>query len=137
MKTIVIYGPPAIGKSSLIKRLLMLGYRCIDLEWFKSDQRRKDLANRMVPGELAFIGAADTQPYDYDGEGFVHVRIRLDKAAYLDRFVTRQRCKPKKTEMHVQEASDIWMRFERSDIHDKVLENADINQTIFKLLTLN
>lgn len=59
---IILFGPPGVGKSTLIGILKTQGKRAIDLEDLWPSKIRFQMPNYLAHGDSTFIGAADLNP---------------------------------------------------------------------------
>jgi hypothetical protein len=97
----IIYGPPASGKSTLLRILPTLFENCtsIDLEHVEDKEGRlvmlQHLACLQFKGPL-FIGAADIAPKDFPDTFKVVILLYREKSLYLERVVRRNKIRPSK-----------------------------------------
>lgn len=71
-KAVALFGPPGIGKSTLVRRLARRRIDAVDLENVSEENRKRYLIYR----QPRVIGAADLSPYEV-GVGYLHVRLSL------------------------------------------------------------
>jgi hypothetical protein len=91
----VLFGPPAIGKSTLIDALSIAGYATFDAEALPRDvSRNASTASHLCTEGHEFIGANGIPPSDWRG-GFL-VLLALPRVAYDERRRERDAAVPKK-----------------------------------------
>jgi broad-specificity NMP kinase len=94
---IILFGPPGIGKSTLIGVLKTLGQRAIDLEDLYPNRSRFQVNNWV---EETYIGAADLSP-QHKYSNAIKVLLYADQDAYDKRRAQRDRQFPGKgNQMH-------------------------------------
>lgn len=108
-----LYGPPASGKSSLIRRLPTLGkdITAIDLELVERDRRDPMLATLRATrfkGPL-FVGAADRDYPQLNGFRVI-LLLPLDKQRYLQNFAERSKREPEKANQDHERYYDLFLK---------------------------
>jgi hypothetical protein len=104
-RTYVFFGPPGVGKTTLVE-----GYGGLDLERFSS-RDRKDIAELLgrAPIDIVAIGAADTQPDQWDARFYLRVLLLPDREVYNRRRAERDAQHP-----HKAGQADVYDNFEQA-----------------------
>lgn len=89
---IILFGPPGIGKSTLIGHLKTLGQRAIDLEDLYPNRMRFQVPNLV---DDTYLGAADLAPQRKYGNA-IKVLLYADQAKYEQRRSARDAKQPGK-----------------------------------------
>lgn len=90
-KNIILFGPPGIGKSTIIKELIAKGYPAIDLEEVWPDEIRFKLPQYL---HHTVIGAADLDPKKY--KDHIKILLYLPQKEYEQRRAIRDKAQPGK-----------------------------------------
>lgn len=126
---IMLFGPPGVGKSTLIGALKTEGFRAIDLEDVYPSRIRFQLPSDV---DNAFLGAADLNP-DRKYHNAVKVLLSLDQDAYERRRSRRDQEVPGKSAQRHQ-TMDSWMK--KKNMFDHVIDNSSVSATILALKKL-
>lgn len=102
---IILFGPPGIGKSTILKKLSSLGYPTLDLEDVYPNKIRFELPKYV---HHVFIGAADLDPKMKYPNGS-KVLLTLDQTAYEARRDNRDKHVPGKASQRHHLISD-WKK---------------------------
>lgn len=102
---IILFGPPGIGKSTILKKLSSLGYPTLDLEDVYPDKLRFKLPNYL---HHTFIGAADLDPKLHYSHG-TKILLTLEQSAYEARRDNRDKHVPGKSNQSHHLISD-WLK---------------------------
>jgi len=89
--TLVLFGPPGCGKSTLVLAAQKMGLSAVDLE--KEPRLKGQLA---LLRSYRLVGAADTQPEHYAHAGFTRVLLLPSERIYRWRRMERDRLHPHK-----------------------------------------
>lgn len=107
---IILFGPPGVGKSTLIGILKSHGQRAIDLEDVYPNKIRFQLPNLL---QDAFIGAADLNPAR-KYHGAIKVLLFADQDVYDARRLARDNMQPGKGNQAHHDISN-WMKGAKYD----------------------
>lgn len=99
----VYFGPPGVGKSTLVKAL-----HGIDLELVPTALRKRFARGMIVRGNGLVVGAADTQPGMYPASSWVRVLLLPPRSVYDARRAQRDADKPEKASQ-----PDVYSNFEK------------------------
>jgi hypothetical protein len=116
-QTTVIYGPPGIGKSTIIARAISLGYHAIDLEAVPASLRAS-VAKSITPNSGKIVGAANMQPSNFRS-GVKNVGLRMDLAEYKWQRNHRDFFMPSKSGQMSLKDADKWME-DMPNLYDDV-----------------
>lgn len=90
-KNVILFGPPGIGKSTIIKELIAKGYPAIDLEEVWPNEYRFELPHKL---HHTIIGAADLDPKKY--KDHIKILLYLPQSEYERRRAIRDKAQPGK-----------------------------------------
>lgn len=121
---IILFGPPGIGKSTLIGALKTAGHRAIDLEDIYPSGIRFQIPNQI---DNVFLGAADLNPRRNYPHA-IKVLLYMDQDSYEKRRNTRDSKQPSKAKQTGQMVDD-WLKGVR---YHKVLR---VDRPIHAVLT--
>lgn len=99
---IILFGPPGVGKSTLIGNLKILGKNAIDLEDLYPNRMRFQVPNLV---DNTFIGAADLSPAR-KYRNCLKVLLTLSQEAYDARRAQRDKAQPGKASQAHHNISD-------------------------------
>lgn len=105
---IILFGPPGIGKSTIIGILKTLGQRAIDLEDLYPNRIRFQIPNLTPNDEAVFIGAADLSP-SRSYSNTKKVLLYADQSTYDKRRALRDREIPGKANQS-KHSIDSWKK---------------------------
>lgn len=125
---IILFGPPGVGKSTLIGVLKTNGHGAIDLEDLYPNRLRFQIPN--VVDQL-FIGAADLNPRR-KYRNSVKVLLTMDQAAYEARRAKRDALNPGKA----QQAKHLMSDWTKDVTYDAIIDVTDQAKSVAALLKL-
>jgi adenylate kinase family enzyme len=108
---IALFGPPGIGKSTLINFLAGLGFNAFDLERIQSNYRRSAIAIL----DNFYIAAADVPPADDAWTDTIKVLLDMPQEAYDARRAGRDHWHPEKATQSHHNIDD-WLDYAKYDI---------------------
>lgn len=125
---IILFGPPGIGKSTMIGILKMAKHHAIDLEDVFPSKIRFQLPNQI---NNAFIGAADLNPRRAYPNS-IKVLLYMDQTNYEQRRAHRDAEQPEKSKQTGQMVDD-WLK---GTHYQLVLDVTDSNYALKELTKL-
>lgn len=133
-RRIAIFGPPGVGKSTLIKLAIKRGIKTFDFEDFSEEEvlkRAKEIFKK-VSGGIVLYGAAGLQPYDFPQDVEL-VLVLPPKTVYLERVKERDTVNPAKAGQNHLEWYNGYTR--TKDCYHKVIsETGSSNEVLDKIL---
>lgn len=129
----ILFGPPGIGKSSILGKLKLKGKRTIDLEDVYPSRIRFSLPNQLaVLKDTVFIGGADLDP-KRKYPNAVKVLLIADQETYDKRRSTRDAGQPGKAKQQ-HHSVDVW----KTDDFDSSIDTSthSLDDTVQALLSL-
>lgn len=107
----IIFGPPGVGKSTIIGQLKLCGTKAIDLEDFYPDDSRFSIPSKV---DNCFLGGADLDPIK-EYKGCKKVLMYMSEKSYKERRSIRDRKHPSKADQK-QQTIEQWKDGEWFDI---------------------
>lgn len=123
---IALFGPPGIGKSTIVKQLISLNYNCYDCEidWPKSSELTFELE------QYQLIGTAGLQFNDPRLDNFYKILLYLPQDLYEKRRMIRDDMYPEKASQNAHIIDD-WIL---SSSYDMILLANSNVVTILRIL---
>ncbi len=133
-RRIAIFGPPGIGKSTLIKLAIKRGIKAFDFEDFPEEEVLKHAKKifKKVSGGIVLYGAAGLQPYDFPQDVEL-VLVLLPKIVYLERVKKRDTANPAKAGQNHLEWYDGYTNT-KNRYHKVISETGSPNEVLDKIL---
>jgi len=129
-RRIAIFGPPGVGKSTLIKLAIKRGIKAFDFEDLPEEEVKEIF--KEVSADIVLYGAAGLQPYDFPQDVEL-VLVLPPKTVYLKRVKERDIANPAKADQNYLEWYDGYTR-NNNHYHKIISGTGDSDKVLDKIL---
>ncbi len=123
---LALFGPPGVGKSTLVRTARQLGFSAFDLEKMGENKQERTLALGNIKNEqgIVFVGAADVEAVAFP-TNTKFVLLLPPKDIYLKRMLQRNEENKRETDGDEEYKYDLFKKWGEQDFPGKTIDNLD------------